>query len=70
MNLFDLYENKPKRKRRAKRSAPKRAARRQKPLWELTRAELDALPEKEFLARLSPQMRRTMQAVIKARGRG
>lgn len=69
MNLFDLRETKRARPPRAKKPSLKKAAPKLKPLADMSDAELRALPEREFLRRLSPQGRRSWLAFKKLKGK-
>ena len=63
MNLVDLYDESPKRKRKAAKS---RAA--LKPLSKMTKAEINALPEREFIRLLKPDVRCAYLAAKKLKG--
>lgn len=68
MDLWDLYETRPKRTRAKKPTRPK-ARPNLKRLIDMTEAEIRALPEREYLRRLSPQGRRSWLAFKKLRGK-
>lgn len=69
MNLVDLPETKRARTARAKKPSLKKAATKLKRLPDMSEAELRALPEREFLRRLSPQGRRSWLAFKKLKGK-
>lgn len=69
MNLFDLHETKRARTARVKNPSRRKAAPKLKRLVDMSEAELRALPEREFLRRLSPQGRRSWLAFKKLKGK-
>lgn len=57
MNRIEMNNGKTRSKRRA--ASPRAVV---KPLTRMTKTELEALPEKEFVRRLSPSLRRSYRA--------